>query len=196
VKQLLQSTLIALAIPSALLFFVTVMVWRHPSRYPTSIGVANGRLIDLLDRERSTQFHGLAGGLEITVYVPRNEHGPLDDGSVEYATWEKRLKESEFSHRFLGFQIARAACEFPAFAGNTMGSFLLGYDYQYVIPYWFILTIFAIAPAWTLRLLIRKLRTRNPEPGCCARCGYDLCATPQRCPECGAIAMEPVNTGR
>jgi len=48
-----------------------------------------------------------------------------------------------------------------------------------VIPDWFLVLIFA-APA---ALLLRR-RPRGPH-GRCRVCGYDLRATPNRCPECG-----------
>ena len=44
---------------------------------------------------------------------------------------------------------------------------------------------FAILPvAWLARF---PLRGRKILPGNCQGCGYDLRATPERCPECGAI---------
>jgi hypothetical protein len=49
---------------------------------------------------------------------------------------------------------------------------------------WAIATALAVLPAlWGLRQ--RRLR-RTKQLGLCANCGYDLRATPDRCPECGA----------
>jgi hypothetical protein len=50
------------------------------------------------------------------------------------------------------------------------------------VPLW-LLTLFFLACA-AVALRTNWLR---PEPGFCTVCGYDLRATPDRCPECGAI---------
>jgi hypothetical protein len=56
-----------------------------------------------------------------------------------------------------------------------------------LVPYWSLLVPTAI-PALVWLMLLKKRRKRNGRlaKGLCLRCGYDLRATPQRCPECGA----------
>jgi hypothetical protein len=51
------------------------------------------------------------------------------------------------------------------------------------VPYWSVGVILALLPTlWTLRRRAGKHRN-----GRCIVCGYDLRATPDRCPECGAV---------
>jgi hypothetical protein len=52
------------------------------------------------------------------------------------------------------------------------------------VPYW--IPIAAVAVVFVLTLAVR----RRPPAGHCQRCGYDLRASPDRCPECGtAVAI-------
>lgn len=55
--------------------------------------------------------------------------------------------------------------------------------YTVLVPYWFVVLLLAIGPALQLRALIR--RRRNAGMILCPSCGYDLRASPERCPECG-----------
>jgi hypothetical protein len=54
------------------------------------------------------------------------------------------------------------------------------------IPMWSLVLLFAIPPAFALRRIVRG--RRRARAGRCVGCGYDLRATPDRCPECGAAA--------
>jgi hypothetical protein len=56
-----------------------------------------------------------------------------------------------------------------------------------VFPTWVPAGIFAIAPVVAWRRWIRRRRARAS--GCCPTCGYDLRATPERCPECGTVTI-------
>ena len=53
------------------------------------------------------------------------------------------------------------------------------------VPAWFVSAVTAVLPAYLLWTR-RRARYRRLH-GLCVQCGYDLRATPEKCPECGAI---------
>jgi len=60
----------------------------------------------------------------------------------------------------------------------------MGLDVLHVgVPYWFLSAAFIVLPVWWLRR-----GRRGHGVGFCKSCGYDLRATPGRCPECGLTA--------
>jgi hypothetical protein len=63
-----------------------------------------------------------------------------------------------------------------------------------VVPIAYPAALFFVPPGvWTLFWCRRRLRRRNWGEGRCGSCGYDLRATPERCPECGRVpAASPV----
>ena len=59
------------------------------------------------------------------------------------------------------------------------------YGLSVTLPDWFLVFLTAALPGMQLFIWFR--RERKPALGACAKCGYDLRATPDRCPECGAV---------
>jgi hypothetical protein len=57
-----------------------------------------------------------------------------------------------------------------------------------IVPYWFLVLGASIFPLLSLVRSLRERRRLKMAGGLCLQCGYDLRATPDRCPECGAIA--------
>jgi hypothetical protein len=66
-----------------------------------------------------------------------------------------------------------------------------GGNFGHTVEVWQWLTL----PLWPVPIvggiLLIWCRPRDKDPGLCAKCGYDLRATPDRCPECGTVPAKP-----
>ena len=86
--------------------------------------------------------------------------------------------------------------DFAPSIGVHLGSFAAGPTntgvldgYCLILPYWSVFLATAALPAWRFFSSRRaRTRTQRLRNGLCARCGYDLRASHDRCPECGAKA--------
>jgi len=63
----------------------------------------------------------------------------------------------------------------------------LWFEGEIACPLWLMALVTAVLPAmWVVR---RAVRRNSSRPGQCRTCGYDLRATPGRCPECGTSVV-------
>ena len=96
------------------------------------------------------------------------------------------------SARLPGFRYGSEAPRSADFARSRFGiqrepgvTLWSGVSRAILIPHAYFILLFASLPALWLYRRIRRRATRLP--GHCRACGYDLRATPDRCPECGAV---------
>jgi hypothetical protein len=67
---------------------------------------------------------------------------------------------------------------------NTSGPYSGADAWRIISPAWLLCVVFAIVPThW----LVMRHRAKRGREACCVTCGYDLRATPDRCPECGTM---------
>jgi hypothetical protein len=87
----------------------------------------------------------------------------------------------------------RAGFELGNSSGGSPPSVIRGF----IAPHWFCTLLLVILPALWVRYGLPELRgRRRAERGLCRGCGYDLRATPGRCPECGSEAVAGQSTAR
>jgi len=73
-----------------------------------------------------------------------------------------------------------------AFTSFESSSLTGEFGWNVVVPCWFLLMSLLLGPVlWTFRLHKWHTRRRREREGMCVRCGYNLSASSDRCPECG-----------
>jgi hypothetical protein len=178
VKRLLFNVLTAV---SLVLCVATVTWWIRSYWRCDSIGrVGSERHDDLFSNWGILTFSQSFGDFEI--YEP-----------FEYFTTEEAFPpispylpyDPGFRHNWhlFGFRF------FLTDGGNVQqqgGNTQIPHEWRLETPYWFWAAAFSILPLlWGRR---RRLNSPRGAKGHCRSCGYDLRATPERCPECGTPA--------
>jgi hypothetical protein len=102
--------------------------------------------------------------------------------------WERRVSSAPLTLRQMNWEQAPASeyefAHFGVLLTQQTGLCVVA------LPYWALTSVTLLIPLLQIRIHV-ALRRRN---GHCATCGYDLRATPERCPECGtAVPQKAVN---
>jgi hypothetical protein len=106
------------------------------------------------------------------------QHGiePAGQGGLGLIEWQMIIGDripKGWGHAGFGY----------TFLGDAIPNEHISWDFSW--PHWSMVVVTAAVPvAWLIGWLARRRRMAH---GCCQKCGYDLRATPDRCPECGTI---------
>jgi len=155
------------------------------NRYGDGIGVLCSRGgIEIFDSgwiaTPAAEFDGMP---DVVIPLGLSHERSTEKGYLNYPTTHGNLLGR--AGTLLGFGFGHWFSEFGM--SDTAHSYTDGIEV--IFPGWFLAILLAVLPAiWLRRRLIQRKRNQI---GLCKTCGYDLRATPNRCPECGTLVPAP-----
>lgn len=132
-------------------------------------------------------------GNVILVYRCLPELGDVGEPSIDYYP-DEGISVGIFESRAgkLRFGFGAVAWHFGQGGGSSDGS-KPNTETNIVFPLWFLELVLGIGPAlWLLGMWTRTRGVNRAWRGLCAKCGYDVRASTQICPECGEAIKRDV----
>jgi hypothetical protein len=110
-----------------------------------------------------------------------------DEGTANYRTWVNQIRCHDIVRWGPVPDFGYSNWSMIVHYTRDNVSWFEGREYEICIPYWFVVCAAALLPLRAARLAQKCRRSRRRRlAGLCRRCGYDLRATGEMCPECGA----------
>jgi hypothetical protein len=181
---------------SALICATTLMLWVHSYWREDGVGWHSYHFANDRARMRSAFAHSASGRLWIeaarqdVTTVPGTYAGPTSGSQSGFSWHSGRTRPPRFLQDFF---YDRSGFAFEGYWNrqNTGSNFTdIESGFTLVLPHWFVAVLSVILPDLWWRGKKRRLRQHRLAHKLCVTCGYDLRATPDRCPECGAVPAE------
>jgi hypothetical protein len=177
VRRILRILRVTFSLLSLLLCAASVVLWIRSHLAPPA--AATG-LVNLKPDPDRWSLYAQSGKLFLL-----RERSILDPADVP-----RVIKSGIDQRSLLGFGTERwqKSHNWPVDRGTlTYGSVLNAY----FCPLWSCVIVFLVLPLVELPRITRNFRRRRR--GLCVNCGYDLRASPTKCPECGALVQRKKN---
>jgi hypothetical protein len=171
------------------LLIVAAAFWARSYSEQDEISVTRGRFYALETAAGRFRFAAFTE-YDLAVVATGQWCPYCDHSRIEFSSGDP--DRSVLEHHFLGFGCeASSELSRDGFGWPTVRI----WKHAVEAPAWFICGLFLPPPiAWVVRHC-RSRSTRHSRDGACRSCGYDLRATPGRCPECGTAPSEATPVG-
>lgn len=191
-----------LTVLSMLLWVAVCVVWVRGHWIADEVGWSQWRLDSATDRQAGVSFISAGGGVLVRMRWSRlaiADAAELDRvrrESPKHRQWTwKRWPDPQYP---AGSTAPTALNRFGIYLHLDAQSGAWGWqrDGYVAVPSWLLAGVCAAPPGCRAVRKWRERRRGLNDGSVCAACGYDLRATPDRCPECGAEATSPRESNR